>query len=153
MEIIFYLKRTKFHVVSWQKKVNSWKTFFFHSTWHMKKTILNLENGALKKKKKLSLAGRPLKNGSKSLEVKRSQNKLKKSYLPPCLKLDHTLRGTIIPCGYFYLICTLWFFCSGSGLNARLIVCWLLTSYVMDSSESAIDPLIQLSAREWINVF
>lgn len=44
-------------------------------------------------------------------------------------------------------------FLSGSGLNARLIVCWLLTSYVMDSSESAIDPLIQLSAREWINVF
>lgn len=39
-------------------------------------------------------------------------------------------------------------FLSGSGLNARLIVCWLLTSYVMDSSESAIDPLIQLSARE-----
>lgn len=44
----------------------------------MKKNILNLENGALKKIKKLSLAGRPLKNGSKSLEVKRSQNKFKK---------------------------------------------------------------------------
>lgn len=33
-------------------------------------------------------------------------------------------------------------FLSGSGLNARLIVCWPLTSYVMESSESAVDPLI-----------
>lgn len=33
-----------------KKKVNSWKIFFFHSAWHMKKNILNLENGALKKK-------------------------------------------------------------------------------------------------------
>lgn len=89
---------------------------FFNS--HMEKNILNLENGALKQNKILPLAGRPLKNWIKSLEVKRSQNKFKKSYLPPCLKLDHTLRGTIIPCGYFYLFVHCDFFV--------LVLVWML---------------------------